>query len=203
VSAQILSLKLPASPTLELSEQLPIGRLIEITRTRGGAQMTTAVACLRMAQAQGQPAAWVQPEAGTLFPPDLAQSGIDLDALLIVNVPGRAGAYGLPKAAELLLRSGGFGMVVLDLCGTAVQRDAVWQGRLLGLAREHDCWLLLLSDGAARPGSLGPLVSLCLQPQRKRERQGRFAVEQHVLKDKSGLLCPLAAQHRRGPWGLP
>lgn len=203
VSARILSLKLPTTPGLELSEQLPTGRLVEIARAPAGAQTTTAVACVRMAQAQGQPVAWIQPEAGPLFPPDLAQSGIDLEALLIVNVPLHAGTYGLPKAAELLLRSGGFGMVVLDLCGTPLQRDVAWQGRLLGLAREHDCWLLLLSDGAAQTRSLGPLVSLCLQPHRQRVRRGLFTVEQHVRKDKSGLLGPLSAERRRGPWGLP
>jgi recombination protein RecA len=225
VSALILSLKLPAAPALALSEQLPRGRLIEITRARAGAQITTAVACLRAAQAAGQPAAWIQPAGGPLFPPDLAQSGIDLDALLIVNVPLRAGAHALAKAAELLLRSGGFGMIVLDLCGSAL-RDTVWQGRLLGLAREHDSWLLLLSDAeppgaqrshparsatslaasrtpllAQRP-SLGPLVSLCLEPHRQRVQRGMFAVEQHVRKDKSGLLSPLVAERRRGPWGL-
>lgn len=203
MSARILSLKLPATSAQELSEQLPTGRLIEITRGPAGAQTTTAVACVRMAQMQGQPVAWIQPEAGPLFPPDLAQSGIDLEALLIVNVPAHAGTYGLPKAAELLLRSSGFGMVVLDLCGTPLQRDAVWQGRLLGLAREHDCWLLLLSDGGAQARSLGPLISLCLQPHRQRVRRGLFTVEQHVRKDKSGLLGPLSAERRRGPWGLP
>jgi recombination protein RecA len=229
VSALILSLKLPATSALTLSEQLPRGRLIEITRAKAGAQITTAVTCLRAAQAAGQPAAWIQPAGGSLFPPDLAQSGIDLDALLIVNVPMRAGAHGLAKAAELLLRSGGFGMVVLDLCGVAL-RDTVWQGRLLGLAREHDSWLLLLSDAgpagapprnhsrshtrsieptdraaAASSGqarSLGPLVSLCLEPHRQRVRRGVFAIEQRVRKDKSGLLSPLVTECRRGPWGL-
>lgn len=211
--APILSLKFPAAanlvqpsrepaPERPLSEQLPIGRLIEITRAQSGAQLTTAVACLRMAQAQGQPAAWIQAHDGPLYPPDLAHSGIDLEALLIVNVPARAGAYGLPKAAELLLRSGGFGMVVLDLCGSGLQRDAVWQGRLLGLAREHDCWLLLLSDGGAQPRSLGPLISVCLEPRRTRVQRGMFEVEQHVRKDKSGLLGPLGCERRRGPSGL-
>jgi recombination protein RecA len=210
VSASILSLKLPAVPqSVPLAEQLPVGRLVEIASeaagSQGGAQMTTAVACLRRAQALGETAAWVQRAGGSLFPPDLADNGIDLGALLIVNVPPRAGAYGSAKAAELLLRSGGFGMVVLDLTSAQLPSDGAWQGRLLGLAREHQSFLLLLSDasgdGTGR-GSLGPLVSLCIEPRRRRLERGLFAVEQHVRKDKSGLLCGLAPERRRGPWGL-
>jgi recombination protein RecA len=224
VFAPILSLKLPIAPAqVPLAEQLPVGRLIEIASGALSAQMTTAVACLRQAQAEGETTAWVQRAGGSLYPPDLADSGIDLDALLVVNVPASAGAYGSQKASELLLRSGGFGMVVLDLLGIPLQSDSAWQGRLLGLAREHQSFLLLLSDGALgvsgslndsaprsgslndsapRSGSLGPLVSLCLAPQRKRIERGVFAIEQHVRKDKSGHLGALAAEHRRGPWGL-
>ena len=169
--------------------------------------MTTAVTCLRHAQAEGEPAAWVQPSGGPLYPPDLAESGIDLNALIIVHVPQRAGAHGLAKAAELLLRSGGFGMVVVDLstppvghADRATNADA-WQGRLLGLAREHQSWLLLLSDGQ-RAGSLGPLVSLCIEPKRRRESRARFAIEYRMRKDKSGSLYALAQERRRGSWGL-
>ncbi|MFI5309578.1 MAG: recombinase A [Polyangiales bacterium] len=204
--SSILSLKLPAVPErVPLAEQLPVGRLIEIASEAAGAQMTTAVACLRHAQARGEPSAWVQRAGGSLFPPDLAENGIDLGALLIVNVPASAGAFGAPKAVELLLRSGGFGMVVLDLAGIALPNDLAWQGRLLGLAREHESALLLLSDARANgraAGSLGPLVSLCLAPRRRRVERGLFAIEPHVRKDKSGLLCGLAEERRRGPRGL-
>jgi recombination protein RecA len=199
--AWVLPFVLPAGG-MPLSEQLPTGRLIELVSTASGAQMTAAVACLGHAQAQGETSAWIQRAGGSLFPPDLADSGIDLDALLVVNVPVTAGAHGSVKAAELLLRSGGLGMVVLDLSESEAPRDLAWQGRLLGLAREHRSWLVLLSNGAARSGSLGPLVSLCLQPQRRRTGRARFAIEHRVRKDKSGLLCALASEIRRGPHGL-
>ena len=94
MSAQILTLKLPAPLEIEavpLAEQLPVGRLIEIARTADGAQMTVAVACLRKAQEQGEPVAWVQRAGGALFPPDLADSGIDFAGLLVVHVPRSAG----------------------------------------------------------------------------------------------------------------
>jgi recombination protein RecA len=200
VSAQVL--KLPSLRAVPLAEQLPAGRLIEIAAATGGAQMTVAIACLRQAQLHGETAAWVQPAHGALYPPDLAASGIDLDALLVVNVPHRAGPFGAVKAAELLLRSGGFGLLVLDVREAAPVRDAAWQGRLLGVAREHDSRLLLLSDGATRAGSLGPLVSVCIEPHRRRVQRGVFAIEHRIRKDKSGVLCALAEDHYRGPHGL-
>ena len=231
MSAQILTLKLPALPVeaVPLSEQLAIdgaGRLIEIARTPSGAQMTMAVACVRQAQAQGDPVAWVQRVGGTLFPPDLADSGIDLDALLVVHVPNanagsnpaqRAAAeQNLAKAAELLLRSGGFGMVVIDLTAVPAANanadcavharasglELAVQSRLLGLAREHGCQVIFLSERGSRGGSLGPLISLCIEPRRTRVARGEFALAPHARKDKSGLLCTLAVETRRGPWGL-
>jgi len=198
-------LKLPALRPLPLAEQLPAGRLIEIASAADGAQMTAAVACLQHAQAQGETAAWVQPAGGTLFPPDLADSGVDLEALLIVNVPVNAGAFAAVKAAELLLRSGGFGLLILDMREQRAQglaRDSAWQGRLLGVAREHDSRIVLLSAGVGHTGSLGPLVSVCIEPHRKRLARGLFAVEHRVRKDKSGLLSTLADEPRRGPPGL-
>ena len=136
----------------------------------------------------------MQPERGPLFPPDLADSGIDLTSLVVVHVPQSAGPYGLPKAAELLLRSGGFGMLVMDMTNAPARRDAAWQGRLMALAREHDVWLLLLTDSGSG-GSLGPLVNLRLQPRRVRETAGVFVVTPEILKNKSGTLGPLAGEH--------
>jgi recombination protein RecA len=230
VSAQILTLKLPSIEAVPLAEQLfpsagafaaalPAGRLIEIARTADGAQMTMAIACLRQAQMQAEPVAWVQRTGGALFPPDLVDSGIDLDALLVVHVGnGKGSEHDLAKAAELLLRSGAFGMVVIDLTAVPVGASAnvdsapsqqarnglelAVQSRLLGLAREHRCNVLLLSERGNRSGSLGPLVSLCIEPKRTRVGRGAFAIEPHARKDKSGLLCALAVEARRGPWGL-
>lgn len=211
----------PTSDPTPLPTQLPRGRLIELSGDRSTAHLSAAVACLRHAQVHGETTAWVQPAGGPLFPPDLHDSGIDLGALLVVHVPPSAGAHGLPKATELLLRSGGFGLVVMDLSGLRPSGDAAWQGRLLGLAREHNAWLLMLSErGPLAPprtrtrahqsnqtthaphASLGPLVSLCLSPTRTRQAPGRFTLTPVVRKDKSGSLGALYPETRRGPWGL-
>jgi recombination protein RecA len=121
MSAQVLTFKLPALPALSavpLAEQLPQGRLTEIARLAAGAQLSLAVSCVVGAQARGETVAWIQLQGGTLYPPDLAEGGVDLDALLVVHVPVAAGSAGLCKAAELLLRSGSLGLVVIDLVGS-------------------------------------------------------------------------------------
>jgi len=177
-----------------LAEQLPQGRLIEITASPRGGQMSTAVSCLAHAQRRGETSAWVQLHGGSLYPPDLAASGIDLDALVIVQTPKLKGAEGLGKATELLLRSGGFGFVVLDLVGVVMRHDLAFQGRLLGLTREHGSTLLLLTSNRAH-GSFGPLVSLCVEPQRVRLGPSRFVIQHTIRKDKLGLFQgPLASE---------
>ena len=191
----------PSSGPLPLSAQLPRGRLIELMNGQGQAPFTTAAACLRYAQQQGETTAWVQFEQGPLFPPDLAESGIDLDALLIVQVPPNHAQAGLLKAAELLLRSGGFGMVVIDLQQGRPPRGQAWQGRLLSLAREQNSWVLLLGP-ASKHSTLGPLISLSIRSSVRSLENGHFALKHHVHKHKGIQLGPLIEEQRRGPWGL-
>jgi recombination protein RecA len=124
-----------------------------------------------------------------------------------VHVPTRAGAHGLSKAAELLLRSGGFGMVVIDESETRANHhclDNATASRLFALAREHRSSVLLLTAmrDHAVASSASPLVGLRIEPHRTRIRPGRFAVEPRIRKDKSGLLVPLAPDVHRAPDGL-
>jgi recombination protein RecA len=175
--------------------------LIELSGVGSVARTTTAISILRQAQREGETTAWIQPEAGPLFPPDLHEAGIDLDALVVVHVPVVAGPVAPCKAAELLLRCGAFGLVVLDP-GSPLGSGTSWQGRLLGLARQHHSRIVIITDSTTRNDSLGPLVSLRVEPRRIRHLHGRFAIEHHVLKNKSGAPIAAAIEHHRGPWGL-
>lgn len=191
---------LPGSEPLPLAARIPPGRLVEITAGHPtSAQTTTAVTCLLNAQARGETAAWVQARGGSLYPPDLDDSGVDLDALVVVHVPAAAGPHGPFKAAEILLRSGGFGMVVVDCGKSPIPTELSWQSRLLALAREHASSVLLLTPANA---SLGSLIAFRIEPRRVRVGNGRFAIEHLVHKDKMGTLASLALDHHRGPAGL-
>ncbi|MCY1006440.1 hypothetical protein OV079_12895 [Nannocystis pusilla] len=103
-----------ASPASFVTLAAP-GKLIEVSGGAAGARLTTAVALVRQAQLEGETTVWIQPAGGPLFPPDLADSGVDLDALIVIHIPEDRGPAGIARAAELLLRSGGYGLCVLDL----------------------------------------------------------------------------------------
>ena len=191
-----------------LRELVVPGRLVELSSPSPGvgARTSTAVSLLRRAQREGETTAWIQPQGGLLYPPDLHDAGLDLEALVVVHVPLAEGAAGIGKAAELLLRSGAFGLVVVDLgaleAGARTASRTSWQGRLLGLARQHEARVLLLTDKPAHADSLGPLVGLRVEPRRHREPNGTFAVEPHVLKNKSGAPVAPAVDRFVGPAGL-
>lgn len=213
-----------AAPALEeatpLHQLVTPGRLVELSAPAhgAGARTSTAVALLRRAQREGETAAWILPAApvgGLLYPPDLHDGGIDLDALVVVHVPASEGAAGLGKAAEMLLRSGAFGLLVVELGAlesTKVDRSegpsklaatrTAWQGRLLGLARQHEARVLLLTEKPSHADSLGPLVGLRVEPRRTRKADGSFCVEHQVLKNKSGAPVSPAAELFLGTAGL-
>ena len=151
-------------PTLDhlLEGGWPLGELTEIT---GHGRASLALAAVRQAQAAGQPAAWVDGSAS--FCP--ATAGVDLGALTLVRPP-RALAErreappnggGAPRrrrrgpasaallAADLLLRSRAFGLLVLDLPDEADRSPpalAAWF-RLGRQAQRGQSVLLLLSPG--------------------------------------------------------
>lgn len=207
-----------AAPALEeatpLHELVTPGRLCELSApaASAGARTSTAMALLRRAQREGETTAWIQPAApsgGHLYPPDLHEGGIDLEALVVVHVPESEGAAGLGKAAEMLLRSGAFGFVAIDLgalegkpSGSTAATRTAWQGRLLGLARQHEARVLILTEKPSDADSLGPLVGLRVEPRRTLEPDGSFHIEHHVLKNKSGAPVSPAAELFLGTAGL-
>lgn len=205
---------------LPLGQLAAPGKLIEISGVGASARHTTAVALVRQAQLEGETTAWIQQEGGPLYPPDLAESGVDLEALLVVHVPEARGQVGLARAGELLLRSGAYGLVVLDLSAPAActeghvakdmtekparpprLRGEVWQARLAALARLHHSRVVVLTRAAGGYASLGPMVGLRVDPRRERRAPGVFAIRPEVVKHKGGPL-QAAATLRRGPWGL-
>src|SRR2546428_841722 len=103
-------------------------------------------------------------------PPDAADGGVDLAALVVVRAPeARAAAQ---SAAELL-RSGAFGLAVVDLVSySAASIPLPSQTLLSGLAQKHDAVVVFLTEKACDSPSIGSLVSLRARARRRPVARG-------------------------------
>ncbi len=179
-----------------LAALVPPGRVVEVSAAAPRGRLTLAVQFVLDAQRSGEACAWVQPEGAGLFPPDLADAGVRLDALVVVHVPRDAGA--VARAGELLVRSGGFGLAVLDLTGGAPRGES-WVVRLGGLARHHSARIVLLTAQPAEAPSAGALVALRVEPARRRE-PGRYVLTPSVLRDRCDLARRVEGTLHLPPW---
>jgi recombination protein RecA len=187
---------LSGSPTWSCAELA--GRLCELTHTRSGAALALAFSLVLDAQLSGEPAAWIESSSSTFYPPDAADCGVDLAALAVVRVPDVNAAA---TAAESLLRSGAFGLVVLDL-GETMRFAPAAQARLAGLAHKQSAVLLCVCEKPEHAAALGPLVSLRAHAQRRRVDVDRHACELSVVRDKCRHAPWRHVEIRRGPPGL-
>jgi recombination protein RecA len=104
------------------------------------------------------------------------------------------------RAAERLLRSGAFGLVVIDL-GALAEIPIAHQGRLVTLAQAHDAAVVCITDKPADASSIGSLVSLRAEALRMRS-QGGFELSLRVLKDKRRGPGFQKSRRAKGPAGL-
>jgi recombination protein RecA len=159
------------------------GRFVEVSSLAASAALTIVFALVREAQEQKEPVGWVTSMENSFYPPDAAQVGIDLTALAVIRLPR---SDHIPRAGEKLLRSGGFGVVVLDLGAGDIPMPL--QSRLTGLAHHHHTALICLTEKEKSTLSIGSLVSLRAHAVKRHVSENRFACTLNVLKDK-----------RRGP----
>lgn len=149
-----------------------VGRLVELSGLGDSACLTLAAAVVLDAQVQGETTAWVTGTDSSFYPPDLEANGVDLRALVVV----RAGnVVALARSAERLVRSGAFGLVVVDLAslsGRAPRVPVALQARLRCLVREHDAAILFVTEKHREIPSLDSLVSLRIEGRRQRLGKG-------------------------------
>jgi recombination protein RecA len=171
----------PAAPPAWNRAELA-GRLCELSAGPGGALLSAAMSLVLDAQLAGDPVAWITATAATFYPPDAAACGVDLAALVVVRTSGVRAAG---RAADVILRSGAYGLVVLDL-GTSAAMPAPLQGRLVQLAQKHDAAVLCLTDKQPDEPSLGSLVSLRGLAVRRRSRSRRSERSQRSQRPLHG-----------------
>jgi recombination protein RecA len=174
------------------------GRLVEISSSAAAATLTLAFGLVLEAQRQGEIVAWVTSVESFFYPPDAAQRGIDLAALAVVRVPS---GESIARAGEKLLRSGSFGLVVLDLGGADIPMPL--QTRMMGLANRHYAALVCLTEKESKAFSLSSLVSLRVHAEKRRPPNEKlFRCWLRVLKDKRRGPTWVHAEVGRGAAGL-
>lgn len=176
------------------------GRVVELSARGASATLTTAVELVLEAQLAAEPVAWVTLRNATFYPPDVADSGVDLAAMVVVRISDTTAAA---RAAEQLLRSGAFGLVVLDFGGGGdVEVPMAHLGRLVTLAQAHDAAVVCVTKKANDTPSLGSLISLRAEALRLRDGERGYDVSLRVLKDKRRGPGWTKMLKRRGPAGF-
>lgn len=174
------------------------GRLVELSGHHHAATLTLAARLILEAQHEREPVAWITHRDSIFFPPDLSASGVDVASLVVVRVPDTTG---VAKAADLLVRSDGFGLLILDL-GTQANLPFRLQARLASLARHHHTLFVLITEKAERSPSLGSSIALHAHTHRKRVRANEYACLLTVTKDKRQGPGWTHTEIHSGPLGL-
>lgn len=156
------------------------GRLTELSGVGAAAVLTLTFTVVREIQQRGEPVAWITRGESLFYLPDVNSSGVDCEAVVVVCVPD---PVSIVRAAEILARSGAFGLVVLDL-GAQAQISVAMQARLLQAAQRHDMVVLCLTDTPQHLPSLGSLVSLRLETCRQPVADGQYRCDAVARKDK-------------------
>lgn len=179
------------------------GRLVELCPNANGASaaLNASASLILEAQLRGEPSAWITAGESAFYAPDFHEVGIDLRALPVVRAPDVRAAT---RAADRLLRSGAFALVVLDFASLPhADVPLPAQTRLVGLAHRHHATLVFLTPAQERSTrQLASLVSLRAEGSIAREGFDRFQWTLRILKDKCQGPGWSHAEVCRGPDGL-
>lgn len=169
----------PASEALWSVRNLR-GRMVELSCPYSSGALTFSRELILDAQAEGETCIWIAGDSGIFYPPDLAESGVDLASLVIVRCPDSESQY---RALDIVLRSGGFGLALVDI-GAAEPPSLSALSRLAGLVHRHETTLVFLTRKASETPSLGSLISLRVEADRHREGISCFQTFLTATKDK-------------------
>lgn len=176
------------------------GRLVELRHGAAPAALSGAFSLVLQAQQALEPVAWIVAGDSVFYPPDARARGVDLHALVVVRVHG---AQNAGRAADHLVRSGAFGLIVMDLGMDAFFPTAL-QNRLVHGANQHQTAIVCLTEeNPAQPKteSLGPLVSLRATAQGTWNGQ-RWACRIDVERDKRRGMGWRSEVNGYGPIGM-
>ncbi|UCF98412.1 MAG: hypothetical protein JSV89_02495 [Spirochaetaceae bacterium] len=174
------------------------GRLVELSAHQPSAYLSLSCTLLLEAQIHSVPVVWISTTRDTFYPPDLAANGVDLSMLPVIWVPDARSAG---RAADWLLHTGAFGLLMVDL-HRDLRLPAPLQSRLAQLAHHHNSTVCFLAVKTESSPSLGSLISLYARINRVRIDSGRFRLGLQVVKDKRRAPVWKHVEHVHGPPGL-
>ncbi len=155
------------------------GRIAVLTGRLSSGKTALAIAAVAAATArEGGLCAWIERcgSLGRLYPPAAAATGAVLSRLLVVRASDLRGAL---QAADSVLRSGAFGLALLDAGLEARRIPGPALVRLSGLAGRTEGSLVVLAEGALRGSPLAAAAGLILAVERcgvGRQGQVRLSV---------------------------
>jgi recombination protein RecA len=188
------------------------GYLTELVGGSDSANLSMTGRLILHAQTAGELVSWVATRRDVFFPPDYAAIGVDLGAFPVVwaeepaekpdanDVRVRTASRAV-RAAERLLRSGAFGLVIIDLAPDLTLHPA-GQGRLLRLAKENDAQVLILRPKRDDEVYAGSLVMVRGESKRRRVAPGKFRCTIMNTKDKREGPGWTTSEEFDGPPGL-
>ncbi len=193
--------RLSSDPDTGVSKEWRLDRLCgRLTEVIGFARLSAAAVLVSEAHRCGKDVAWVSAVDSLFFPPDLERWGVAVDRIPVVLTAAdgnaEAPAEGVAsantcydrspdvaarsaQAAEALIRTGAFALIVLDL--GEVRPATRLLGRLLRLAGTSSVAVVALTEGDP---SLGSLVGVRVNTSHSGPIDGRLTVDITAVKDK-------------------
>lgn len=155
-----------------LGRELPKGSIVVLTGDRGAGRLTLAARMAAEETKASRPVAWIDAR-GTLYPPALAQEGVDLSRVLMVKSEDERVVY----AAEQIVSSGAFGLVIATGLDALLTQSRA--RRLQTEAEGRAVTMLLVLDPPAAARMTNAALKL------KLSRRGR-GIMVEVEKDRAG-----------------
>lgn len=163
------------------------GRIVELRNTGASGALTWCFDLIYEAQHGGEPVAWISATDSLFYAPDARENGIDLGGLIVVRLKDAKQAS---RAASILLKSGAFGLLIVDL-GEDLWIPRPLQKRISHDVRTYESTLVYLTTPS--PGDEASLESASLR------------AEPHIESRRSELISTLEVKRDRRSgtaWGL-
>ena len=155
-----------------------IGLVAEISEEVPSGAVTVAADIIVEAQCRNEPVAWVAGTDSIFFPPDFHERGIDLSAVSVIRAGGEAESL---MAAEWLIKSGAWGLVIVDVdCQWNISDASLF--RIQKVAGRNLCAAVFLTRKRCHDPSLGSGIALrgCVSS----SGSGPFIVDVLTIKDR-------------------